>query len=286
MIKKRIVSDSNYMSIYINGRTLRVALDPSKPITLLKHPEFYDVKITDQCHGCCPYCYMDSQQFGRHFTNICGKIEDMFGSMDEENLPYQFAIGGGEPTSHPDFVELLQVCDNLGITPNYTTNGMWIDQENSFEVLEATRSLCGGVAVSCHPHLKQVWMDAVGVYIKQNVRLNLHSIISDKNSIDEFMMIYDKYSGNGVEHFVLLPYGVQGRAIDKVIDWDYLVEMLPEGAKDLAFGANFYPYLCSTPKDVFNVSLYEPEIMSGFLDLDDCKVYKSSFNLIERRVII
>ena len=53
---------------------------------------------------------------------------------------------------------------------------------------------------------------------------------------------------------------------------------MPEDTSKIAFGANFYSYLLKSP-GVFNVSLYEPESMSKFLDLKDMKVYPSSFHL-------
>ena len=57
----------------------------------------------------------------------------------------------------------------------------------------------------------------------------------------------------------------------------YFTEKIDGSPADIAFGANFYPFLCQTP-DRFKVSLYEPEIMSAYLDLEDMKIYKSSFS--------
>ena len=65
------------------------------------------------------------------------------------------------------------------------------------------------------------------------------------------------------------------------IDWEYLVEQLPKHSKQIAFGANFHPYLSANPS-LFDVSLYEPESMSKFLDLEDMKLYPSSFNLVSQ----
>ncbi len=43
-------------------------------------------------------------------------------------------FGGGEPTSHPDFAELMKVSYDMGIVPNYTTNGMWVDSDAKIEM--------------------------------------------------------------------------------------------------------------------------------------------------------
>lgn len=283
MIKTREFKEANYRAIYCNGKTMRIALDPTKPISELRYPEFYDVKLTNRCTGECPWCYQNSTCDEKHTENIVEKLKQYFEPMSKNERPFQIAYGGGEPTSHPEFTEILRVSHELGITPNYTTNGKWtVDEtgERQLEILEATKKYSGGVAVSCHPHLTKYWERAAELYIANGVKLNFHVIISDKESIDYFKGIFDKWRDK-IDYFVLLPYEAQGRAEPKQLDWEYLIATVPENAKELAFGANFYPYLTENPSR-FNVSLYEPEIMSGYLDLSNMKLYKSSFNLEEK----
>ncbi len=281
MIKTREFKESNYRGIWFKGKTIRIALDPTKPITELEYPEFYDVKITDYCEGECPWCYMDSTTTGKHFDNAVDKIRSYFEPMTANQRPFQVAIGGGEPTSHPNFIEILQAFKDLGIEPNYTTNGMNIDADYTTGefLLKQTKELCGGVAVSCHRHLSKYWENAAHQLAEAEVKLNFHMIISDKESIDYFNSIYN-YWESKIDYFVLLPYGNQGRAPEKEIDWEYLIKILPEDTSKIAFGANFYPYLLQGGHQI-KVSLYEPEIMSKFLDLKDMKLYPSSFNLTE-----
>lgn len=275
MIKKREFKESNYRSIWFNGKTIRLAIDPKQPITELKFPEFYDVKLTGKCEGKCPWCYMDSKETDEHYDNAVQKIKDYFEPMTENERPFQVALGGGEPTGHPDFIEILKTFYDLGIQPNYTTNGMFSESDVELEILKATKEYCGGVAVSCHPQLKKYWEDAAKIFAFEGIKLNFHIIISDKESIDDFVQIYNEWK-DYVDYFVLLPYGNQGRAPHKEIDWDYLVTKLPTDQRKLAFGANFYPYLLNGKHNI-KVSLYEPEIMSKFLDLKDMKLYPSSF---------
>jgi hypothetical protein len=155
---------------------------------------------------------------------------------------------------------------------------MWIkDIDNLSLILDATKLYCGGVAVSCHSHLDYYWKQAAQLYSSCDIRLNFHIIISDEESVNDFVKIYNKWKDK-VEYFVLLPYGVQGRAEHKEINWEYLVKNLPQDQSQIAFGANFYPYLLKGGHNI-EVALYEPEIMSKFLDLKDMKIYPSSFNL-------
>lgn len=272
MVKTRILPESNYKSIYNNGKTLRIALDPSKPILELKYPEFYDVKLTNKCNGCCPECYQNSIPQGEHADNSIQKIKDFFGTLTENEKPFQVALGGGEPTLHPDFIEILKTFYDLGITPNYTTNGMNLTDE----ILEATKKYCGGVAVSCHDQLD--WQKAVHKLTAQGIKTNLHIIISDKESINSFECIYHQFH-DIIEYFVLLPYIAMGRAKKKNIQFKELVKVLDRiKSEQIAFGANFYKNLKKEGRK-FDVSLYEPELMSKYLDLTDMSIHKSSFNL-------
>ena len=289
IIKTRVEEKSNYKGIFFNGKTMRIAIEPSLPIEELEYPEFYDVDVFGKgqglCLGNCPWCYLSATSEGKYVEDAVEKIKDYFGSMTENQKPFQVALpGSGEFTMHPDWVEILKAFDDLNIMPNYTTNGMWVnpdiktsgvtDYEQS--VLDATKKYVGGVAVSCHPHLLKYWTLATNMYVNAGIKTNLHLIISDKKSIDDFVEIYESFKDK-VDYFVLLPYGVQGRAKHKDIDWEYLLTQLPEDQSKLAFGANFYPYLMQGDHGI-QISLYLPEIMSKFLDLKDMKLYKSSFS--------
>lgn len=274
-MKTRIFPEHNYKAFHFNGKTFRIALDPSKPIGELKYPEFYDVKVTPYCEGNCPYCYQNSTDKNYHPENIVTKFLEFFSKLDQNQKPFQIAFGGGEPTTHPKFIQLMEECFNIGITPNYTTNGMWVNKNKS-EILEVTKKYCGGVAVSVHPHLEKFWREAIQLYLDNDIFTNLHIIIGDRNSIDIFSKLYKEYSGR-VKYFVLLPLTAQGRAKNGFSDWDYLEKSIDGSPKDIAFGANFYPYLIKSPER-FNVSLYEPEILSAYLDLENMEVYKSSFS--------
>ncbi|MFX0142054.1 MAG: radical SAM protein [Candidatus Hodarchaeota archaeon] len=271
MVKKRFFPENNYKAFWFNGKTIRMAINPKMEITELQYPEFYDIKITGYCEGHCPWCYMDSSENELHYNDITAKIKDYFGLMSQNERPFQVAIGGGEPTIHPEFYKVLKLFVDLGIEPNYTTNGMHVTND----LIKNTKKLCGGVALSCHPHLEKYWEKSAIEYLSENIKLNFHIIISDKESVDYFIKIYSAWNKQ-IDYFVLLPYTAQGRAIHKDIDWEYLVKKMPQNINKIAFGAGFYPYLLQKDHNI-KVSLYEPEIMSKFLDLKDMKLYPSSF---------
>ena len=105
---------------------------------------------------------MDSKINDQNYDNIVEKVLKYFGQMDSNQRPFQVAIGGGEPTEHPLFVDLLKAFKELDIEPNYTTNGMFMrfDDQSRENIINSTVKYCGGVAVSCHPHLKKYWETA------------------------------------------------------------------------------------------------------------------------------
>lgn len=282
-MKTRIFPEHNYRAVYVGGKTVRIPLDPKKPIGELSYPEFFDVKVTSQCSGECAYCYQSSTRQARHVPGIVDRFREYFGKFTQNQLPFQIAFGGGEPTSHPEFPALLKACkEEFGIVPNYTTNGMWSTNAAAAEVMYATHQWCGGVAVSTHPHLERYWRHAADLYLDDEVHTNLHVIIGNRASVDRFAEIYKQYTGR-VKYFVLLPLSAQGRSTEEFSDWDYLCSKIEGSPRDIAFGANFHPHLVRS-KGRFNVSLYEPESMSAYLDLETMKVYKSSFSSEERKI--
>lgn len=276
----RCFPEHNYKSFFLNGQSIRVKLDPNKPITELDWPEFYDVKITNYCEGKCPYCYQSSTpDYKNHewlspYSAAYKNIAYFFGAMSANQKPFQVALGGGNPNQHPDFCHIIRWLAEHDIVPNYTTNGMGLEDG----VIGHTKTYCGGVAISCHPHLEHHWRPAIEKLAGQ-VQTNVHIIISNKESIDYFRLIHHAYKGI-VKYFVLLPYEAAGRATPMPINYDYLTQVLEgyDNLQDIAFGANFYKYLCNSR---FQPSLYEPEKYSKFLDVRDMKLYKSSFNLTE-----
>jgi hypothetical protein len=110
----------------VQGTKLRMTIHDGKDkITKASVPELVDMKITDNCHRGCAYCYQDSSPSGRHadIEDIAHIISDL-GKLDV----FEVAIGGGEPTSHPYFASILAMCRDNHIVPNFSTrNLMWLN---------------------------------------------------------------------------------------------------------------------------------------------------------------
>lgn len=117
-------------SIREHGKTktwdFMYAREAKFPITKSSTPELVDLKITNYCGANCSFCYQNSNQKGKHADKYdIYKIADAM----EEMQVWEVAIGGGEPTRHPDFVNIL---DHLGYHKfciNFTTRSLeWLDE--------------------------------------------------------------------------------------------------------------------------------------------------------------
>jgi MoaA/NifB/PqqE/SkfB family radical SAM enzyme len=260
--------------------TLRQSINHREPIKELKYPEFYDIKITNACGGRCPYCYQDSQITEGFDTGILGKFARIFGPMDMNQRPFQIAYGGGEPTLHPHFIDLLRETRRYGISPNYTTNGMHMTEE----LVKATKEYCDGVAVSCHRHQEHYWIRALMMLSNAGIKTNLHIMIDDEDSIARFCDIVYKYM-SVVHKFILLPYVAVGRATPKKVECDLLFGALKQmgSISQIGFGAMFFEELKKHPW--LDVSLYEPELMSKYIDLERMTVHPSSFHTDESMTV-
>ena len=281
----RIDEKANYKAVFFNGKTIRQRLNPTLPISAPEFAEIEDVAINSKCFANCSYCYTSATKSGSNFEKIVEKANDIWGSVDQNSRPFQIAIGGaGESTIHPDWVDFVKEVRNLGIVPNYTTNGMHL----SSDILKATADYCGGVAVSYHPHISKVFAESINKISplrKSGIKLNSHLIIGDENSLTEAKEIFSTFK-NDMDFFVILPYQAAGRGsfIDTGSTWKRLFEWIhslpSEERSKFAFGALFYEWMLKNEMPL-KIEIYEPEIYSGYRMFDDSykTLRKSSYNL-------
>lgn len=66
-------------------------------------------------------CYQGSTKEGKHAD--WEQVKKYVKALGSQGL-LELAIGGGEPTSHPNFADLLDLCRSHGIIANFTTRSM------------------------------------------------------------------------------------------------------------------------------------------------------------------
>lgn len=131
--------------IHADGTKVREVVDPGEPPRL---PEQMDLKITDWCDAGCAWCHEKSTVRGIH-----GDLDRTLDLLKPLPPGSEIAIGGGDPLSHPGFVEFVRALRRRGLVPSVTVNGRHFERHRVvLERLTAEGSLFG-VGFSYHNRL-------------------------------------------------------------------------------------------------------------------------------------
>ena len=304
-VKRRFFPENNYNAFWYNLKTTRFGEGVASELESDK-AEFYDVGIGTKCNAGCDFCYVSAGSEGECYDDICQTWEKWMTMYSETNnngiietdKPFQIAIGSsGEPTVHTDFCDFLETVYNTNVVPNYTTNGIilsyWDKPGTRYyllanKILEYTKKYVGGVAISFgNKSLRKFAKDAVnGLIEKGDANINLHHIISTKESVDEFVEIWKEYDDK-IAYHVLLPLMPSGRSTKSIEDgvFEYLEEQIKNyDMKNVAFGAHFIKFL---EKSKIKTWLYPAESLSKnvILTKDKVQITPSSFDMNPIKVI-
>lgn len=124
--------DRNYWTLFskTTGAKIRFSFHADKIGSMIvsepkpKAPELVDVKITDFCPYNCAFCYMNSTLSGKHADK--GFLYNLARELGQAKV-FEVAIGGGEPTLHPEFKEIVETFKRHGVIVNFTTKNLeWI----------------------------------------------------------------------------------------------------------------------------------------------------------------
>lgn len=156
-----------YLFDYSTGKS--IMLGDCNELVRAKGPNLLDVSITNRCNRCCDFCYRHSNLLGEDIT-----LEDYQIVIEnaKECGVQQIAIGGGEPTIHPDFCEILEMTRINGIIPNYSTNG----QNLTDRILRYTKNNCGAVAISIYEEIEE-YREIIKRIVSYGIKVNLHLIL-------------------------------------------------------------------------------------------------------------
>ena len=111
----------------------------------------------------------------------------------------QFALGGrGDPDQHEHFEEILDICNQNHIVPNFTTSGYGMTRE----LTQLSKRYCGAVAVSWYRN--DYTFKAIQLFLEAGVKTNIHYVLGI-NSIDEAItrLEHDDFP-KGINGIVLL----------------------------------------------------------------------------------
>mgnify|MGYP000439928137 CR=1 FL=1 len=153
----RIRKDKNFISCfneetgeYIRSGIIKDGKDTGKDPFMASFPELLDIGIMGHCihgkSGLCISAGVECYQDGLHAENRNMALEDFRKIVEQcKGQTYQFALGGcGDPDQHEEFAEILKICKQHRIVPNFTTSGLGMTEE----IVKLCKEYCGAVAVS------------------------------------------------------------------------------------------------------------------------------------------
>ena len=187
--------DGNYtIKIYDDGTKERIYdTDPSP-----EFPESMDVKITNYCNANCNFCHEQSTTEGKH-----GDLDFSIKLFSALPAGTELAIGGGDPTSHPNVEYMLSELKNIGVISNITVNSLHI--RKNFEQLREwiQNKYIHGLGISYTPAM----MDQCVAIAKESSNVVFHMIMG-VNTVDDLNRLIEKVENPKV---LLLGYKQYGR---------------------------------------------------------------------------
>jgi len=169
-------------------------------------PELIDVGIMQTC-VCAALCNVDCYQKAISRTGENMSVENFKRIVNEcKGRTFQFALGGaGDVDTHEHFEEILSICRENYIVPNFTTSGIAMTKEKA----EICKKYCGAVAVSEHfaPYTDR----AINLLLDAGVKTNIHYVLSNKSidvAIDRLRNNSFKEGINAVVFLLYKPVGL------------------------------------------------------------------------------
>jgi MoaA/NifB/PqqE/SkfB family radical SAM enzyme len=202
-----------------NGSKIRLSFDgKTQTVTKAKTPELVDIKITDFCPFGCEYCYQASTTEGQHGNY--GDIRNLIYALKDMKV-FEVAIGGGEPTLHPDFIRILEDFRAYHIVPNFTTRNLaWLnDEEKAKKIMDA----CGAFAYS--------------VNTREDVAKLAAVLDKYKGAVEGTQVSYGSFENKVSVQYVLECGGDLAGVLDEAAKHHFRVTLL--GFKTTGFGKDF-----------------------------------------------
>jgi hypothetical protein len=141
----------NVIASYKNGNTDVIIYDdgtkvrevPDNELVVPLFPESIDVKITNWCDGGCSHCHEKSTQKGYH-----ADLNRLVNVLLPLPKGVELALGGGDPTSHPELIPFLIKAKDIGWIVNITINHKHLKSRLPLIKQLITRNLIHGIGIS------------------------------------------------------------------------------------------------------------------------------------------
>ena len=125
----------------------------------LKLPDFYHHPlcywahmITFRCNGGCPFCILNGRGKRQKSPELSGKEILDFWNNIEHRPGQKLSLIGGEPTLHPDIVEIVNNLEGYDITITTNCKGPFYEDPNFYKKFKPHPSSNLRINTTFHPH--------------------------------------------------------------------------------------------------------------------------------------
>ena len=176
-----------------------------------KFPALLDVGIMRTClcaHKCKIDCYQKA--IDRHGANM--SVEDYRTILEQcKDKTFQFALGGaGDPDTHEQFKKILEMTQEYGVIPNFTTSGIAFTTDKA----KLCKDYTGAVAVS--EHNADYTRKAIDMLLDAGVKTNVHYVLNNQTIDDAINKLETGYY-NGINAVVFLLYKPIGLGVQEKV---------------------------------------------------------------------
>ena len=125
-------------------------------------------------------------------------------------ITHNCALGGaGDVDTHENFEEIVKLCREYNIVPNFTTSGILMTKEKA----EICKKYCGAVAVS--EHFADYTERALDLLLEAGVKTNIHYVLSNKSIDVAIERLRNNSFKKGINAVVFLTYKPVGLGIEE-----------------------------------------------------------------------
>jgi hypothetical protein len=267
-----MMRNGNTVCFFEKNSGTRVTLCSEEEVKL-ETPMLLDIKITDYCGitTCGAACYQNSTTNGKHCNmEYFSKIVEFV----KKNKVLEIAIGGGEPTHHPNFIQIIEL-----LTPhcnvNFTTRNKEFLVKNYLEYH--------------NPSLKNVRfalsIDSLSDidFLSQFKHMHTYphaQYVVGQNNEDFLKRLIDKCAKESIP-LILLGWKTTGRGNSRVpfeIKEPYKYILKHANNTNISVDTSFFS-LYGHEGIPNRLKITEEGVYSSYIDCVEKKLYKSSYHL-------
>ena len=216
MIKK-IDKKNKFVSIfnpntgfYMRSGVIENGKDTGVDPFMTSFPELLDIGIMQTC-VCSHRCNVDCYQKAIERTGKNMSVEDFKSILKQsKGKLFQVALGGaGDVDTHENFEEIVKLCREYNIVPNFTTSGILMTEEKA----NICKRHCGAVAVS--EHFADYTEKALDLLLSAGVKTNIHYVLSNKSIDIAIERLKNNSFKMGINAVVFLLYKPVGLGVEE-----------------------------------------------------------------------